>query len=136
MELPLQLNFKGWKDDGEITNLINEKIAKLERLCHHVISCHIAIEQLPTAQQTGHSYHIRIDVRIPPHHEIVVVREPQKGTRSHTPLSTLLRDAFEVVFRQGQEIVNKQHGQIKAHSREKQTPKILRQNQESEEISE
>ena len=118
MKGSIEINFKNFIDsDGSIEDLIYEKIAKLEKICDRIISCHAAIEQIKNNQKHGHTYHIRIDLSIPPHHQLAVVREPNKGKFQHVKLAVMVRDAFDALRRQVQEIVDRQKKKIKAHSK-------------------
>jgi len=119
MKVPLGLSFHGVDEDidrAEIRALIDEKIQKLESVCSYMISCHVAIEQPQRHQKSGISYRVRIDVRIPPNHEIVVRKDPHKGDL-HDPLPKIIREAFTAVRRQLKEQVNIQHRKVKSHTK-------------------
>lgn len=131
MEVPLEVVLKNVDNKKEIEAVIYEKVAKLEQVCDHVISCHVFIEQNPTHQISRHSYHVRIDVRLPPHHEIVVKRD--SGRNVHDNLSTVVREAFMAARRQVETIVDRQKHKVKAHTREKMTPAKLRKALKTEE---
>jgi ribosome-associated translation inhibitor RaiA len=124
MEVPLEVVLKNVIHKHEVEDVIAEKISKLEQVCDHIISCHVYVEQNPTHQQAKFSYHVRIDVRVPPHHEIVVKRD--SGRNSHENLATVVREAFIATRRQVETIVDRQRKMIKAHSKEKMTPAKLR----------
>lgn len=118
MDIPLDIQFKGWKDKGEIEKLILEKAAKLERIHSHITSCHVLVEQIQHEQHSGHSYHIRIAINIPPNHEIIIKRDPEKGKVGTDYLSKILRDAFDAASRKVKKISDRQHQKVKAHSKE------------------
>jgi len=121
MQTPLDLKFKGFKDNGEIKEIILEKIAKLERVHNRVISCHVFIEQIQHEQHSGHSYHVRITVNIPSHHEIIVKRDPEKGKIGTEYLSHIVREAFDTTIRKVRQLSDRQHKKIKAHTKEADT---------------
>jgi hypothetical protein len=75
----------------------------------------VAVEQRHKHKHTGNPYRVRIDVRIPPHHELVVDREPRQG---NVPLPKLIRDAFTAVERQLKQVVQKQRHEVKTHQNE------------------
>ena len=121
MKTPLDLKFKNFHDNGEIKQIIDEKVEKLDRLHNQIISCHVLIEQIQHEQHSGHSYHVRITVNIPPHHEIIVKRDPEKGEIGTEHLSTIVRDAFDATCRNVKKIADRQHKKIKAHSKNQDT---------------
>ncbi len=124
MEVPLELILKNVENKAEIEDVVHEKLEKLERVCDHVISCRVFIEQNPTHQHKAASYHVRVDVRLPPHHEIVVKRD--SGRNVHENLATVVREAFIAARRQVEVIVDRQNKNVKAHTREKMMPAKLR----------
>lgn len=131
MEVPLEIILKNVEQKEEIEAVIDEKIAKLEQVCDHLISCRVFVEQNPTHQHAKHTYHIRVDVRMPPHHEIVVKRD--SGTNSHENIGAVLREAFIAARRQVEQIVDRQKKRVKAHTKERMIPLKLRKKLEAEE---
>ena len=125
MEVPLELILKNVEKKAEIEAVVYEKLEKLEQVCDHVISCRVFIEQNPTHLHSKASYHVRLDVRLPPHHEIVVKRD--SGRNVHDNLSTVVREAFIAARRQVEVIIDRQNKNVKAHTREKMIPAKLRQ---------
>ena len=124
MEVPLEIVLKNVENKKAIEDVIYEKLDKLEQACDHVISCRVFVEQNPTHQKAKHSYHVRIDVRLPPHHEIVVKRD--SGRNVHEDLATVVREAFIAARRQVEQIVDRQKQHVKAHTKENMIPAKLR----------
>ena len=124
MKLPLELIMKNVEHKQTIEAVVQEKVAKLEQSCDHIISCRVFIEQNPTHQHAKHSYHVRIDVRMPPHHEIVVKRD--SGRNTHDDLSAVVRDAFMATRRQVEVIVDRQKKKVKSHTLARMMPSKLR----------
>jgi ribosome-associated translation inhibitor RaiA len=114
MQVPLQMSFRGVRKNTAIEDLIRNQAAKLERVCDHIIGCRIAIEKPQKHQKNGNPFRVRIDVTVPPEHELVVTREASEGDL-HEQLPTVLRNAFGAVRRQLTKLVEKQHGDIKTH---------------------
>ncbi len=112
MQVPLEISYRDVQKTEEIDTLIREKAAKLEKICHHLISCRVAVEKPQEHQRTGNPYRIRIDMRVPPGHEMVVKRESSEGNM-HDPLSQVIRDAFDAARRQLQDLVERQRGEVK-----------------------
>lgn len=116
MQVPLEVTLKNFEDrNGAVRQVIDEKIAKLEHVCPKLISCHVVIEQLQNPKHRHHSYNIHITATFPPHHEVVVKRQPAKGGVQEELLTTQVRDAFIALRRQVQEILHKEQGRVKNH---------------------
>ena len=114
MQLPLELVMKNVEHKEEIEAVVYEKLAKLENACDHITSCRVFVEQNPTHQHAKHTYHVRVDVRMPPHHEIVVKRD--SGRNAHDNLGAVVRDAFMAARRQVEVIVDRQKKKVKSHT--------------------
>ena len=124
MEVPLEVILKNVENKAEIESVIYEKLAKLEQSCDHLTSCRILVEQNPTHQHARHSYHVRVDVRMPPHHEIVVKRD--SGQNAHDNIVAVVRDAFIAARRQVEVIVDRQKKKVKSHTLARMMPAKLR----------
>lgn len=107
MKVPLEITYRGIEKSPAIDSLIHEKVAKLERLCSYINSCHIAVEKEHDRPRTGSPYRVRIDMTLPPSHEIVADSHPA-DTNQHVELDTVIRDAFSKAERQLKELTRKQ----------------------------
>lgn len=114
MQVPLNVTFRNVRKDAAIEKLIENQAAKLERVCDHIISCRLAVEKPQEHQKSGNSFRVRIDVTVPPEHELVVAREAGEGD-FHEQLTTVIRDAFGAMRRRLKKLVEKQHGDVKKH---------------------
>jgi len=117
MQVPPEINYRNVEKTDDIENLVSEKTAKLEQICDYMISCRVAIERRHQHQQTGNPYRVRIDVTVPPGHELVVKRISTEREREE-PIPTVLRRAFETMRRQLKELVQRQRGEVKKHPEE------------------
>jgi ribosome-associated translation inhibitor RaiA len=131
MDVPLEVVLRNVENKEEIEAVINEKLSKLEHVCDHVTSCRVLIEQNPTHQHKQFSYHVRVDVKVPPHHEIVVKRD--SGRNVHENLPAVVREVFIAARRQVEVILDRQKQHVKAHTREHMAPKKLHEQVEVEE---
>jgi len=114
MEVPIEMTFRHVPKTKELEDLINSKAAALEKLCDNIISCRVAIEKPQEHQRSGNPYRVRIDLRVPPGHEIVVKREPGDGNM-HDPLDFVIRESFDIARRKLKALLDKQHHDIKTH---------------------
>jgi len=106
MQLPVNISYRGLEKSTEIENLIRAKAARLDRFCDHISRCDVAIEQPNHAHQKGNPFRVRIDVTVPPGHELVADEKQRDDTR--TPLSKVIHDAFKTMERQLRHLVQKQ----------------------------
>lgn len=114
MKITPEITYRGVEKTQAIDNLVNEKIAKLERYCDYINSCRIAVEKAHDHPQSGSPYRVRIDITVPPHHELAVVENPAEGNQ-YEPLESVIRNAFEAASRQLIELKERQNNQVKVH---------------------
>ena len=115
MQIPLEISYRDITKTDELEKLIIEKSNKLEKVCDHITSCRIAIEKPQKYLNYGSPYRIRIDIRIPQGHEIVIKREPGEGSKTE-PLYSIVREAFDAARRRTKEICKIQKSKVKVHA--------------------
>lgn len=115
MQLPVEISYRGVEKTDEIDNLIRTKAARLDRFCDHISRCDIAVEQPNHAQRAGNPFRVRIDVTVPPGHELVA-DEKQMEHEMHEPLSKIVNDAFKTIERQLVELKERQRHEVKTHA--------------------
>ncbi len=114
MQVPLKITFRNVRKTPDVEALIAKQAAKLERVCDHIIGCQVAVEKPQEHQREGNPFRVRIDVTVPPEHELVVTREASEGDL-HDRLPTVLRAAFDAMRRQLQKLAEKQRKEVKTH---------------------
>ncbi|MBI4527538.1 MAG: HPF/RaiA family ribosome-associated protein [Deltaproteobacteria bacterium] len=114
MEVPLEVTFRNVPKSPAIDSLIRKKAAKLDKVCDHITSCRVAIEKPHEHQQSGNPFRVRIDITIPPGHEMVITRNSGEGERRDN-LASVVRSAFDSALRQLKELVSRQRRDIKSH---------------------
>ncbi len=114
MQVPLEIFYREVEKSEAIESLIREKAAKLELICDHITSCRIAVERPHSFVKKGNPFRFRIDITVPPGHEIVVTREPGDSDK-HDKLPKIIREAFGAAKKQLQGLVRKQRQQVKSH---------------------
>ncbi|MDH6062938.1 HPF/RaiA family ribosome-associated protein [Umezakia ovalisporum] len=108
MKLPPEITYRNVEKTNAIDTLVHEKIAKLEHVCHQINSCHIAIEKIHHRPRSGSPYRVRIDITVPPGHEIVAERNPAESNQ-YDPLDAVIRDTFNAACQQLVELNRQQH---------------------------
>jgi ribosomal subunit interface protein len=114
MQLPVEISYRGVEKSPEIDDLIRAKAARLDRFCDHISRCDIAVEQPNQSQREGNPFRVRIDVTVPPGHELVA-DEKQIEHDMHEPLTKIINDAFKTMERQLKDLVEKQRHEVKTH---------------------
>ncbi len=123
MQVPLEIAFKDIANTTEIEDLIRLQVTKLERICGYITSCRVMVERPQEHQRVGNPYRVRIDLMVPPGHELVVRREPSQGDM-HDPVEVVIRRAFDAAARRLQKLVRLQQGTVKTH-REQQAAAVV-----------
>jgi cold shock CspA family protein len=114
MKVPLEIAFKGIRNRRGFEALVRQEAAKLERVCDYISSCRVIAEKRRYHQEVGNPYRIRIDMTVPPGHELVVKREPSGGDM-HAPVEIVIKRAFDAAVRQLRKLVQQQRGAVKTH---------------------
>lgn len=125
MDVPLEIAYRGVRKTEAIEKTIRDRVARLERAYGHLISCRVAVEKPQRHQQTGNPYRVRIDMNVPPGHELVIRREATEGDM-HDPLHVRIRQAFKAAFRELRKLHEQQQGQVKYHPHQQVTGIVQR----------
>jgi cold shock CspA family protein len=120
MKIPLEIAFKGIPHTDEIEALIREEAAKLDRVCNYLISCRVIVEKRQQHQEVGNPYRVRLDLTVPPGHELVVKRETSRGDM-HDPLEIVIKHAFVAAARQLRKLTELQRANVKNHPEQQVT---------------
>ena len=107
MQLPVGISYRGVEKSDQLEQLIRNKAARLDRFCDHISRCDVVVEHPNHSQNTGNPVRVRIDVTVPPGHELVA-DERQTEHDMHEPLSKVINDAFRAMERQLKTLVEKQ----------------------------
>ena len=114
MQLPIEISYRGVAKSDEIETLVRDKASRLDKFCDHISRCDVVIEQPNHTQHSGSPFRVRIDVTVPPHHELVADEKPTKH-EMHEPLKKVIGDAFRSMERQLKELTARQHHKVKTH---------------------
>ena len=110
MQLPVNISYRGLEKSDEIEQMVRDKASRLDKFCDHIGRCDVAIEQPNHAHKKGNPFRVRIDVTVPPGHELVA-EEEQADNGTHEPLTKVVHDAFKTMERQLRHLVSKQRGE-------------------------
>jgi cold shock CspA family protein/ribosome-associated translation inhibitor RaiA len=114
MQAPPNIEFRDIPRTRELEELISKHIAKLEQVCNYITRLSIVIESGSRRYQSGNPYRVRLDVRVPPGHELVGKRVSLTGTKSE-PLPAVIHQVFDKAERQLEKLVDEQHKRVKSH---------------------
>ena len=115
MQVPIEVTYRNVPRTEWLDRVVRNRMRKLERVCDHIVSAHLAIERRQRHQRSGGRFRVRLDVRVPPGHEVVVREEPGEGDL-HASLDTVLRTLFDRTERRLRSLVQEQHGEVKRHA--------------------
>lgn len=107
MKVAPEITYRGVDKTNAIEALIHEKIAKLERVCDHISSCHIVLEKEQDRPRDRSPYRVRLDITVPPSHELAAESTMSHQTQ-YAELDTVVRDAFEKAWRQLRDLSEQQ----------------------------
>lgn len=108
MKMPVQIQFHNMDPSEALEDSAREHVLKLEMLASDIMSCRVAIDLEQKHKQQGRPYCVRIDLTLPGH-ELVVNRVHNED------VYVALRDAFDSMKRQLEDLVRKRRGQEKQH---------------------
>lgn len=96
MNIPLQVTYRGVDKTESIDRLIREKTALLDRHHDGLSSCRVAVEKPNRPDEPGSGWRVRLDLTVPPRHELVIVEEANKGDQ----LAHVIQLAYDRADRQ------------------------------------
>lgn len=117
MQVPIEIAYHQITKSEAVDQLIRDKMDHLEQFCDHITSCAVAVERPNLHQRSGNPYRVRIDLHVPPGHEIVGIAGQQQNPM-HDDLQTVVIDAFQKVERQLKELNDRQGGETKTPAHE------------------
>lgn len=115
MKIPPVITYRNLDKSEAIDTLVREKIAKLEQVCDYISSCHIAIEKIHDRPRSGSPYRVRIDLTVPPNHELVAERNPGEAIQ-YEPLDAVVRETFDAARQQLLKLKSLQHESERSHT--------------------
>lgn len=111
MKQPLDISFHGMQRSQALEDAVRKKAEHLERFASDIVACRVVVDLLHKHRHQGRPFGVRIDLTIPGH-ELVVDRI------EHEDVHVALRDAFDDMGRQLEDVVRQRRGDEKRHARE------------------
>ncbi|MBK5207011.1 MAG: HPF/RaiA family ribosome-associated protein [Polaromonas sp.] len=109
MQLPVHIQFHGMEPSDALETSAREHAHKLEAFAPDIMACRVAIDLEQKHKHQGRPYGVRLDLTLPGH-ELAVNRV------QHEDVYVALRDAFDNMKRQLEDVVRKRRGQEKQHA--------------------
>jgi ribosomal subunit interface protein len=109
MKLPVQIKFHGMEHSAALAASANEHAQKLESFAPDIMACRVGIDLEQKHKHQGRPFSVRIDLTLPGH-ELVVNRV------QHEDVYVALREAFDNMKRQLEDVVRIRRGQVKQHA--------------------
>jgi ribosome-associated translation inhibitor RaiA len=109
MKLPVHIQFHDMAPSEALEAKAREYALKLDALASDIMACRVTVDLLQKHKTQGRPVGVRIDLSLPGH-ELVVSRV------QHEDAYVALRDAFDGMKRQLQDVVRKRQGHVKQHA--------------------
>ncbi len=114
MKLPFHIQFHDLAPSEALETKARAFATKLDVLAPDIMACRVTVDLLQKHQTQGRPVGVRIDLSLPGH-ELVVTRV------QHEDAYVALRDAFDGMKRQLQDLVHKRQGHVKQHAEKRVT---------------
>lgn len=108
MQVPLEIDFRNVKRSDAVSEHIHEKADKLEQFSHHIISCHVTLEQTQPSESNHTFYRTNILVEVPG-------KELDASHDSDENLYVTIKEAFQKITRQVEDYKDMVTGHVKHH---------------------
>ena len=108
MKLPVHIQFQGVAPSPALEESARTHAQKLELMAGDIMACRVNIDQTQKHQHQGRPFEVRIDLTLPG--KELVVNHVQ-----NEDVYVALRDAFDSMKRQLEDVVRKRRGQQKLH---------------------
>ncbi len=110
MQVPLQITVQNMPRSEALDAHIRESAAKLEQFHPRITSCRVAVDESDRHHHQGRQFRVKVEVRAPDREQAV------STLHHHEDVYVALRDAFDSVRRQLEDVVREARGDVKAHA--------------------
>ena len=113
MKLPLEVTFRHMEHSDAMDARIREQVERLDKFVDNIMRCHVVVEAPHQHHRHGQMYKISVKLTVPGH-EINVSRGRDMH-HAHEDPYVAIRDAFNAVRRQLQDLSWVRRGDVKLH---------------------
>ena len=114
MQIQPEITFRDVPKTDDLDELIRANIAALEDVCDYITRARVAVEHPNEHPRRGSSYRVRLDLTVPPGHEVVVIRKSSEGS-IRDDVYAVIQEAFDAARRKLQKLVEIQREDVKHH---------------------
>lgn len=116
MDSQAELFFRNMPPSEELTQLVKERVEKLEHLYQHITSLRVTIGLQNHTHRSGNVPEVHIDIQVPGQ-TVVVKQHPDKGDAA-----AVVHKAFDAAAQQLKEYKQRKMGHVKSHEAESAPP--------------
>ncbi|MFW5882502.1 MAG: HPF/RaiA family ribosome-associated protein [Planctomycetota bacterium] len=125
MDVAPIVSFEDMAHDPRLEDEVVQRAERLERFCDHIISCRVAIARPNKHPSQGSGYRVRVEVTVPPRHELVTSRDSSQG-HVHQDAAQVVREAFRAMEERVRKLREQQQDKVKQHP-EQQVQAVVEQ---------
>jgi ribosome-associated translation inhibitor RaiA len=103
-----QITYRGLPHSPAMDARILELASKLDEFHPKITSCHVVVDELDRHKNKGNLFDVRIDLHVPGK-ELVATHQQNEDAYA------AITDAFDVMFRQLEDVQRIQRGEVKRH---------------------
>lgn len=119
-----EISYKGMHRSEDLDAYIQERADHLEKIARGIVTCRVAVEVAQKNHRMGNPYRMRVEINVPPGHDLVAVKERTDEELPHG-LRTLAREVFDALEQQVRKAAAKRRGETKSHETDEQPPMAL-----------
>ena len=106
------ITYRGMEHSAAMDARIAGYAAKLEDFHPKITRCHVIVDERDRKKSKGNHFEVRIDLHVPG-------REIVASQKEHEDAYVAVHEAFEAVYRQLEEDIEKKRGEVKRHAPER-----------------
>ncbi len=107
-----QITYRGMQPSPAFDAKILDYTNKLEEFHPKITSCHVIVDERDRKKRKGNHFEVRVDIHVPG-------RELVASLQEHEDPYVALHEAYQVLFRQLDEELEKRRGEVKQHREER-----------------
>lgn len=113
MQIPLEIKFRNLEPSDALRQIIEEKVAKLEKLTDDMISCKVIVEVPHKHKLQGRLFKVAINITLP--RKEIAASASSDENHAYEDAYVVVRDAFEAARKQVNQYMSKRRGDVKSH---------------------